>query len=43
MIHLTEFDTKKETAVLETGNGKIRITFDDWKRIKEMYESFVGN
>jgi len=43
MIRLVEFDRFKKTAVLETDSGKIRIDFDDWKRIKEMYEHLLGN
>jgi len=38
---MSEFDKEKKEVVLETVDGKIRISFKEWHHIVEMYNKFV--
>ncbi len=41
MVELTEFNREKKEAVFETENGKIRLTFEEWKRIVHLYLAWI--
>lgn len=43
MVEITGFSRLKRTVVVETDEGKVRLTFDEWKKITDAYLKWVGN
>lgn len=42
LVQMTEFNREEQIVVFETDNGKIRLTFDEWKRIVEGFYNVFG-
>ena len=41
MVQISEFDRAERTVVFETKEGKIRLSFEEWRQIVEAYRDWV--
>lgn len=41
MVEITTYSLSEKIVVIETGEGKVKLTFDEWKKIVDAYEKMV--
>lgn len=41
LAEISEFNREKQIVVLETENGKVRLSFDEWKWFADAYAVYM--